>query len=189
MVFAHAVVSQAGVYPVRLLSGFITSLLWSLSFFPICGFPLSSAIAKPEFKLEQLVINHERTRFVAVNGTDDGPGTIDRPWATINYAAEQAKTGETIVIRGGHYVLAGQVRPRNSGRSGAWITFIGYPGEEAILDAQRVERASFAHGILNEGAFQIENVSYVRVGNLAVINSPHAGFTIRDSNHVDLINN
>ena len=92
-------------------------------------------------------------------------------------------------MRGGHYSLPGQVRPRNSGRSGAWITFVGYPGEEPILDAQTVPRASFAHGGLNDGAFQIENIAYVRVANLTVTNSPDAGFTVRDSHHIDLINN
>ena len=71
----------------------------------------------------------------------------------------------------------------------AWITFIGYPGEEPILDVQLVPRSSLAQGGLDNGAFQIEGVSYVRVTNLTVINSHDAGFTIRDSSNIDLINN
>ena len=39
------------------------------------------------------------------------------------------------------------------------------------------------------GAFQIEGVSYIRVANLTLINSHDAGFTIRDSSNIDLINN
>jgi hypothetical protein len=171
------------------LSLFITPLLWSLSFYPVCYLSLSSAIAKPKVALEQLFASHEGARFVAVNGSDDNPGTTGRPWRTINHAAEQAEAGEIVVIRGGRYMLPAQVRLRNSGRSNAWITFIGYPGEKPVLDAQNVQRASFAQGPLNEGAFQIENVSYIRVANLTVINSPDAGFTVRDSSHIDLINN
>ncbi len=35
------------------------------------------------------------------NGTDDGPGTAERPWATINHAADKAVAGDTVVVRGG----------------------------------------------------------------------------------------
>src|ERR1035437_7682469 len=162
-------------------------LIWIIQ--SLGGLGTLRASAKLDHNLEALSPAREKTRFVAVDGSDDNPGTIDRPWATINYAAERAKAGQTVVIRGGHYILPAQVRPRNSGRPNAWITFIGYPGEKPVLDAQNVQRASFSQGPLNEGAFQIENVSYIRVANLTVINSPDAGFTVRDSSHIDLINN
>src|ERR1035437_51078 len=162
-------------------------LIWIIQ--SLGGLGTLRASAKLDHNLEALSPAREKTRFVAVDGSDDNPGTIDRPWATINYAAEQAKAGETIVIRGGHYILPAQVRPRNSGRPNAWITFIGYPGEKPVLDGQSVQRASFAHGSLNDGTFQIENASYIRVANLAVINSHDAGITVRDSSHIDVINN
>ena len=129
------------------------------------------------------------THFVALHGSDDGPGTADQPWATINHAAELAVAGDTVIVRGGHYMLSAQVRPRNSGRSDAWITFIGSPGEEAALDAEKIRLPPFIKGALNNGAFQIEDVSYVRVANLMVINSHDAGITVRDSSDIELINN
>lgn len=138
---------------------------------------------------KDVIVSHRATHFVAVNGSDNGPGTADQPWATINHAAEQAESGDTVVVRGGRYVLPAQVRPRSSGRSDAWITFIGYPGEEPILDAQLVQPPSLAPGALVNGAFQIEGISHVRVANLTLINSHEAGFTIRDSRNIDLINN
>lgn len=128
------------------------------------------------------------TRFVAVNGSDTGPGTEARPWATLNHAAEVAKVGDTIIVHGGRYSLPAQVRPRSSGRSGAWITYIGYPGEKAVLDAHQILHESMLEGPLDNGAFQIEGISYVRVINLTVTNSHDAGFTVRDSSHIDLIN-
>lgn len=131
------------------------------------------------------------THWVAVNGNNDGPGTPDRPWATINHAAEQARPGDTIVVRGGHYRLPAQVRLHSSGNPGAWISFVAYPGETPILDAAPVKFLPFNPGIgaVVDGAFQIENTAYVRVIGLTVINSHQAGFTIRDSSHIDLINN
>ncbi len=155
----------------------------------ICLSSISPAFAERKSKSKEAIVEHGATHFVAVNGNDNGPGTADRPWATVNHAAEQAEAGDTVIIRGGHYVLPAQVRLRNSGRSYAWITFVGYPGEEPILDAELLPRSSLVQGGLDNGAFQIEGVSYVRVTNLTVINSHDAGFTIRDSSNIDLINN
>ncbi len=41
--------------------------------------------------------------FVATNGDDANPGTIDHPWATIKYAFTQLGTGDTLNIRAGDY--------------------------------------------------------------------------------------
>jgi hypothetical protein len=158
-----------------------------LACFGFCNSFTSPVFAEKKNGQEDLFVNHGTTHFVAVTGTDNGPGTAERPWATINYAVEQVGAGDMVVVRGGRYVLPAQVHPRNSGRSDAWITFMGYPGEEPILDAQMIQRAPSA--VLNNGAFQIEGVSFVRVANLTVINSHDAGFTIRDSGNIDLINN
>ena len=49
----------------------------------------------------EIIINAKAARFVAVNATDDGPGTAERPWATINHAADKAVAGDTVVVRGG----------------------------------------------------------------------------------------
>jgi hypothetical protein len=151
-------------------------------------FSLSPAIAGKASELIDVTLRQEATHFVSVNGSDNGPGTADRPWATINHAAEQAKAGDTVIVRGGRYVLSSQVRVRNSGQSEAWITFIGYPGEKPILDASLITYSSLVQEGLDNGAFQIEKVAYIRVVNLTVIESHDAGFTVRDSSNVELIN-
>lgn len=119
-------------------------------------------------------------RFVAVNGRDDGPGKVDRPWATINHAAEQAEAGETVLVRGGHFVLRAQVRLRNSGQPGAWIALMAYPGEEPIFDAQQIPRSSMVEGAWTTEHFQVQNVSYIRMANFKIISSDDAGLSIRD---------
>jgi hypothetical protein len=149
----------------------------------------SYASAKNGDELEQVLVPRGKVHFVAVDGSDQGTGAFDRPWASINHAAEVAEAGDTVVVRGGHYVLSAQVRPRNTGRTGAWITFIGYPGESPILDAEMIPRTSLVQNGLDNGVFQIEDISYIRVAKLTVINSRDAGFTVRDSSHIDLVNN
>ena len=135
------------------------------------------------------LVNLGTTYFVALSGNDTGPGTIDRPWATINHAAKKAEAGDTIVLRGGRYNLSAQVRPYNSGKPNAWITFVAYPGEKPVLDGQALPHSSLVKEGLDNGAFQIEGVSYIRVANLTITNSHDAGFTVRDSSDIDLINN
>lgn len=134
------------------------------------------------------------THYVSPNGSDDGPGSSERPWATVNHAAQQAQAGDTIIILAGHYVLSDQIRPRNSGRPDAWITFIGDQAGNTTIDAAKVPRSSLFHSgeprqDYDNGVFQIKDVSFIRVMQLSIVNSQDAGFTIRDSSHIDLLNN
>ncbi len=128
---------------------------------------------------------------VAAGGDDAGPGTIEQPWATIEHAARVLEAGERVYIRGGTYRIAKQVRLQHSGRADAWIEYAAYPGEVPVIDAQDVDvfppagTPPYPH---DQGAFQIEGLSYIRVRNLTLRNSHNAGFTVRDSRHVELIN-
>jgi hypothetical protein len=171
----------------RRIGAFTSVVPLLLSLFGLGFLSTSPAQAKADNFLG-IIAKPETEHFVAVNGNDDGPGTASQPWATLNHAAEQAKAGDTIVVHGGHYALNAQVRPRNSGRAHAWISYVGYPGETPVLDAHRIPRSSLLEGPLDNGAFQIEHISYIRVINLTITNSHDAGFTVRDSSHIDLIN-
>lgn len=157
-----------------------------------CTFVSSSPVLAARGKAASAFVHVRNTRaatyFVAVDGKDEAAGSFAHPWATIKHAAGQARAGDTIIVRGGHYRLSAQVRPLHSGRPNAWITFVGYPGEQPVLDARMIQRSSLVRNGLDNGAFQIEGVSYIRVINLTVANSHDAGFTVRDSSHIALIN-
>ena len=134
----------------------------------------------------------EMTFYVALNGNDSNPGTLDQPWATINHAAEVLKAGETVYIRGGTYRLTQQIRSKKPGNKNAWIVYSSYPGEQAIIDAQDVKvgppvgNPPFPQ---DQGAFQVEGVSYIRIKKIKITNSHNSGFTVRDSHHIELYNN
>jgi hypothetical protein len=149
----------------------------------------TAAFGREAAELSIVTVHPARTHYVAPNGDDNGPGSKDRPWATINHAAEQARPGETIMIAGGRYILRAQIRVKNSGTAAAWITFVGMPGRASVLDAEKIPHSDLFSSGLDNGAFQIENVNYVRVINLTVVRSHDAAFTIRDASYVDLINN
>nr|WP_257153265.1 sugar isomerase [Bacillus cereus] len=95
--------------------------------------------------------------YVSLTGSDLNPGTLDRPFATIQKAANVAKEGSTIYIRGGVYNQ--KVRVTHSGASGAPITFQNYQDEKVILDGSKVK-------LEDDGLFTIEDKNYIQVKGL-----------------------
>jgi hypothetical protein len=78
-----------------------------------------------------------RTRWVAPDGDDAGPGTREQPWATIQHAAEAARPGDTVLVAGGRY--AERVDVRVSGEPGRPIAFAAAEGERVVLDGSSLE--------------------------------------------------
>lgn len=76
------------------------------------------------------------TYYVAKNGNDANPGTLESPWLTIQHAAETVKAGDTVYIRGGIYNE--NVHIPTSGNPGAYIVFSAYPKERPIIDGKGV---------------------------------------------------
>ena len=54
--------------------------------------------------------------YVDVNGgNDSGDGSHDHPWRTINHAANQVETGDTVLILDGNYVISENIHITSSG--------------------------------------------------------------------------
>lgn len=84
--------------------------------------------------------------YLAPNGRDDNPGTVERPLATLARAQEVVralkKKGEgavTVLVRGGTYYLDRPLvfGPGDSGAPGAPVTCAAYPGERVTLSGGR----------------------------------------------------
>jgi MYXO-CTERM domain-containing protein len=79
--------------------------------------------------------------YVATDGSDSNPGTMDMPFATLQKGASVAAAGDTVYIRGGTYKIT---TPANSGaginftKSGTSdtnrIKYWAYPGETPVFD-------------------------------------------------------
>jgi F5/8 type C domain/Right handed beta helix region/Protein of unknown function (DUF1565) len=85
-------------------------------------------------------------RYVATNGSDANPGTIDRPWRSITKALTAAVPGNRILVRAGTYAgtlgagpsVGGPgpaVYASPKGTASAPITLEAYPGERPVIAA------------------------------------------------------
>jgi hypothetical protein len=70
---------------------------------------------------------------VAVTGNDAAPGTADRPWRTLQHAADSVVAGDTVYVHGGTYAAGGLTFSRG-GREGSPIVFGAAAGETVVLD-------------------------------------------------------
>ena len=125
--------------------------------------------------------------YVAVDGSDDGPGTRDRPWATINHAADVVEAGARVIVRGGHYALRSQVRPEAFRSARGMDRFCRLSrrkrrarcgGAAAAVADGTQQRRGADRGCLVHSCSQFDRYQFAR-----------CRFTIRDSSNVDLINN
>lgn len=71
--------------------------------------------------------------FVAPDGDDANPGSMERPFATIEHAASRLEAGDVLYLRGGRYHEAARISGLN-GREGQPITVRPYQDEEVVLD-------------------------------------------------------
>lgn len=67
----------------------------------------------------------------APGATDANPGTEERPFLTVQYAADLAKPGDTIYVMAGKYVE--RVKLKTSGSEGRPIAFVSKPRRSATI--------------------------------------------------------
>ena len=70
-------------------------------------------------------------RYVAPEGSDDGPGTLAQPFRTVQRCAEVVEAGGRCVLRAGTYRET--IRPANSGTAARPIIFEAYQDEDVTV--------------------------------------------------------
>jgi hypothetical protein len=129
--------------------------------------------------------------YVATNGSNSNPGTLQQPWRTIQKAANVALPGSVVYVRGGVYQERVTVKVSGSAAQG-YITFRNYPGEKPIVDGSGQSVPDAPNGL-----FLLAGRRYVAVQGFelrnyktATLTRVPAGIYIRGaSHHIRIRNN
>ncbi|MHC4739603.1 MAG: PA14 domain-containing protein, partial [Planctomycetota bacterium] len=105
--------------------------------------------------------------YVATDGDDSDPGTIDQPWLSIKQSCYNLQPGDTLHIRGGTYTGSGNIDIdfKFNGKHGTQSTPIiikAHPGEEVIIDAQQAANI-----------FDLQNVDWMTIDSIEFRNGLH----------------
>src|SRR5579859_2308413 len=101
--------------------------------------------------------------YVATTGNDSNPGTQTAPWRTVQHAADTARAGATVYVRGGVYEELVNINASGNATDG-YITFSSDPGDAAVLDAEHITPSG------RTGIVTIHNQSYVRIEGFEIRN-------------------
>jgi Ca2+-binding RTX toxin-like protein len=126
--------------------------------------------------------------YVSPAGSDGQAGTFERPFASLKYAHDLARPGDTIYMRGGVYELRSGIQLTNDGVSGQPITVINYPGETPVLDGSRMTSADY-YGRAGAGGWVLDgsSISWNHIAGLEIRGGPMGGVVIRDQSHNNVI--
>ena len=121
----------------------------------------------------------------ASTGNDANNGSENKPWKTIQKAANTLLSGDTVYIMAGMYLPSQQVKPLHSGTNNNYINYLAYPGDEhlVIIDGTNIPPTNWF------GIISISSKEYIKIAGLKVINSSFAGIFIEDSSHILIENN
>ncbi len=120
------------------------------------------------------------TYFVSVDGSDDNPGTRDKPFSTLGHAIDLAQPGETVVVGKGTYHEL--VKFPRSGMEGAPITLRAACGERPLLDGTGLGGAGEPAlvSIVNQGHVVVQGLE---LANLTGKGGFPAGIWVRGASH------
>jgi parallel beta-helix repeat protein len=126
------------------------------------------------------------TYYVSTTGSDTNSGTQAQPWLTIQKAADTVVAGDTVLVRGGEYMVYGkdrQIAVKNSGTPADYITIKSYPGETVTIKGDYTKSGQSAwYGIV------IPGTSYIKIEGLT-IKGFHAAVGCKAPGHHVIIQN
>ncbi|MBI5931804.1 MAG: hypothetical protein HY862_21015 [Chloroflexi bacterium] len=142
-----------------------------------------------------IVIAQERTQagtfYVSPEGSDNNPGSLEKPWATLRKATQEAIAGDVMIIRGGTYYEP--LIPLRSGTEEAPITYQAYENETPILDGQEsvlrnIELRDLQYIVIDGLRVQhpraawalLDHSEYITFQNMQFMNPEYPADSVRD---------
>ena len=113
------------------------------------------------------------TWYVAMDGDDGNPGTLEEPFRTIQRALREVAPGDTVLVRAGVYDLETYVDVE--GEPGSPVTLSSFPGERAVLDGS-------GHGPDDPIKFRVTG-AFLVIRDLEFRGGPSDGVLVTDGAH------
>ena len=116
--------------------------------------------------------------YVSPDGNNSSPGTIDKPFASMQKGHDVAMAGDTVFLRGGTYTFRGQGANSNAGiyitKSGQSdtrrICFFAYKDEKPVLDFSGLSLATST-----SAGIRIDGSKWLHFRGLEICNVPQPG--------------
>lgn len=127
------------------------------------------------------------TYFVSPQGNNSNAGTFVEPWKTVQKAADSARAGDTVLIRGGTYTDGFTLR--TSGNKDAPITFRNFQDEHPLFDLGVTNAFSAPKRIELQAAAGIAfPISWIVIEGLEITNA-YEGFRFYNATDVIIRHN
>ncbi|KOP25299.1 hypothetical protein AMR41_18030 [Hapalosiphon sp. MRB220] len=122
--------------------------------------------------------------YVAPDGSDDNPGTVDKPWKSVNHAVNESspvKAGDTILVQPGTYTEL--ITLGKSGDSQLGDITLKANGDVTLRDPDP------KNGFFREGVIQSAGKGNWVIDGFRIENTSWAGISLRDAYNMTVQNN
>jgi parallel beta-helix repeat protein len=127
--------------------------------------------------------------YVAPAGNDSNPGTEEKPWRSIQKAANTAVPGSTVFIKEGVYKEKVIISVSGNAAQG-YITFRAFPGQRVVIDGSGVRKRRNTFG---DNIIYIQNKNYIRIMGFEITGAAvndGSGIRVYDSaDHISIEHN
>ena len=131
-------------------------------------------------------ILHAKTYYVAPDGDDGNPGTLEAPFATITKAHdnEALQPGDVIYLRGGTYTPVQQTVFSKAGNENNYFVLSSYPGEIPVIDGKNIPEGDI--NSISTPTWFFNNAAYWKIrGPIHLTNGRGAGVYIDGSQFLE----
>lgn len=144
--------------------------------FTFFGIVLFSLIFYLSFSYLTISIAASESFYVSPQGNDGNPGTEEKPWKTIQHAADTLQPGQTVYIHQGLYHESVATVHSGNETQGP-ITFTNYPGEKPVIDGDGVKDANTGFTIYQ---------SFINISGLQIKNWDDHGIWIESAGYIEI---
>lgn len=127
-----------------------------------------------------------KTYYVAPNGDDGNPGTIEAPFATVKKAHdnESLQPGDVIYLRGGTYYPTSQTVFNKAGSADRFFVLSSYPNESPVINGKNIPEGDI--NSTSTPTWVFKNSVYWKVrGPIHLTNGRGAGVYIEGSRFLE----